>query len=642
MTVGPLPLAESTSTNRVLFYAEDVAGHLSTTSITVMTPNADVTGPLLESAQVSDNGSSWYPAGSILAGATVQLRASVRDPFVSLSRTIGLKLRTDTARPELVSGSGNRLLLHFDETSGTTAPDLSGRNIIFNFNGGPAWVAGNFQGALSFDGVDDYLATPNVGWIDGQPIFTPPRFTLSAWVRPDSSNGFGGILSAGGPWNYHFGLSIGRPIIQVAHTSYGSKYVVCPYPLSAGEWHYLAATFDGSVLSLYVDGTLVGSRNDASMTMQEGFQAYIGKTFGENTYFKGAIDELQLINYAETEAEIRSRYRKSYYAFYSTDEGVSWNPVPGQNLSYGGAIEGQPGPYTLTASSLPLALSMTANKVRLFVEDLAGNLSSATYSVPVGLDTAPPPAPILLQARSGPGGLISLIWQGGEGEPAASYALFRASSVIVSTEGLSALQTSLSGPTYADLPPEDGLYHYALYAKDAQGNASPLSNGLSAVSDRAPPQTQLVFAPPAQGFDAEGRLIISSQTRIGIVSSDLSPSAGTGASFHLVDLSSSDWPFSVFGTSFTLVPGTHTVLYFSRDFAGNADAVDFVRIRRRGRDPAPHLGAHPAGGEVFRRPGGFGAAYSVSDDLDPAPLTQAVLLRWRTAAFRAGLCPASS
>ncbi|MEK7216527.1 MAG: LamG domain-containing protein, partial [Chloroflexota bacterium] len=203
ITAGPLPLAESTSTNRVLFYAEDVAGHLSTTSITVMTPNADVTGPILESAQVSDNGSSWYPQGSTLAGATVSIRAEIRDPFASLSRTIGLKLSTDPARPELISGT--KALLHFED-AGATAVDSSGNGADFHLNGG-SWVPGRFGNAVSLNGSSDFLnISPGpAGKVD------PPRFTLSVWIRPGNPESTAAILSTwGGTAGYHSYISGGQ------------------------------------------------------------------------------------------------------------------------------------------------------------------------------------------------------------------------------------------------------------------------------------------------------------------------------------------------------------------------------------------------------------------------------------------------
>ena len=56
----------------------------------------------------------------------------------------------------------------FDETNGTIAHDSSGNGYDGNLSGGPTWSTGKIGGALSFDGVDDWVnlganAFPDIG-----------------------------------------------------------------------------------------------------------------------------------------------------------------------------------------------------------------------------------------------------------------------------------------------------------------------------------------------------------------------------------------------------------------------------------------------------------------------------------------------
>ncbi|MFT3925519.1 MAG: hypothetical protein QM778_23470 [Myxococcales bacterium] len=67
-----------------------------------------------------------------------------------------------------------------DETAGTSAAEATGSapaGVLTNFAAMPAWVGGQVGGALSFDGVDDYV---QVG------ALAAPVKTLAFWARPGS------------------------------------------------------------------------------------------------------------------------------------------------------------------------------------------------------------------------------------------------------------------------------------------------------------------------------------------------------------------------------------------------------------------------------------------------------------------------
>jgi hypothetical protein len=62
-----------------------------------------------------------------------------------------------------------------DEGSGTIATDSVGTNDGTLVNG-PVWVSGQVNGALNFDGVDDYVLLPDIDLV-------PSPFTICAWVN---------------------------------------------------------------------------------------------------------------------------------------------------------------------------------------------------------------------------------------------------------------------------------------------------------------------------------------------------------------------------------------------------------------------------------------------------------------------------
>jgi hypothetical protein len=79
----------------------------------------------------------------------------------------------------------------FDEGSGTVAHDASGRGHDGTLRGGPTWVIGRVDGALLFDGKDDYVNIGSVG------ISAAVDRTVMAWVKastpaiPDKTSVFG-------------------------------------------------------------------------------------------------------------------------------------------------------------------------------------------------------------------------------------------------------------------------------------------------------------------------------------------------------------------------------------------------------------------------------------------------------------------
>ncbi|MDP3947882.1 MAG: hypothetical protein Q8Q41_04315, partial [bacterium] len=90
--------------------------------------------------------------------------------------------------------STSGLIAHwkFDESSGTGASDSSGNGNNGTLTNGPTWATGKINGALSFDGVNDYVIVAS----SATSMDDMPAITVSAWIKPSSNgeNGDGRIV----------------------------------------------------------------------------------------------------------------------------------------------------------------------------------------------------------------------------------------------------------------------------------------------------------------------------------------------------------------------------------------------------------------------------------------------------------------
>src|SRR5690606_825701 len=96
-------------------------------------------------------------------------------------------------------------------------------------------------------------------------------------------------------------------------TSAANVELTSPIDLAIGEWTYVAATYDqaATTMSLYMNGQLVASRNDAPASIFEGTAPlWIGHQFNTSTAstFEGRIDEAAVYDRALSSAEILAHF----------------------------------------------------------------------------------------------------------------------------------------------------------------------------------------------------------------------------------------------------------------------------------------------------------------------------------------------
>lgn len=219
------------------------------------------------------------------------------------------------AHTSLATGSEPELVFWYklNETSGTIASDASGNNFRGVLRNGPTWTAGEREGALAFDGRDDYVAVANVyyGRTNNDEV------TVATWVK--TNNGDDQILISFDRSDY-WRLEINGAAADEGQIGWGVATDAGVADLASntriddGQWHHVAAVFDNGGLMIYIDGrvdatTRLGSVFGSGMPrfgfLGVGSEAtsFDGDKAPEN-YFEGALDEVYLFTRALTPAEI--------------------------------------------------------------------------------------------------------------------------------------------------------------------------------------------------------------------------------------------------------------------------------------------------------------------------------------------------
>jgi hypothetical protein len=85
--------------------------------------------------------------------------------------------------------------------------------------------------------------------------------------------------------------------------------VTVPEELPVDTWSYLAVTYDGTMLRLYVNGEETSSTPQIGRPQANANPLQIGGSAYEGEYFAGQIDEVRIYNRALSPSEIQADMR---------------------------------------------------------------------------------------------------------------------------------------------------------------------------------------------------------------------------------------------------------------------------------------------------------------------------------------------
>ncbi|MHC4520906.1 MAG: LamG domain-containing protein, partial [Planctomycetota bacterium] len=189
-----------------------------------------------------------------------------------------------------------RLVAHWrlDETEGSVAFDATGGHdgIVH----GATWAEGKINGALDFNGLNDYV---DCGERD---TLGPQQMTWAAWLRPEHMGGARYIVSRA-----RTGSDIDWAVlrhyegeIEFTRGQDGSDpaTVVSQGTTPLNEWSHVAATCDGGSICVYVNGEPDRAVARAAGVPRTGYQFVLSSLLADTRFYNGKMDDVRLYDQA--------------------------------------------------------------------------------------------------------------------------------------------------------------------------------------------------------------------------------------------------------------------------------------------------------------------------------------------------------
>jgi PKD repeat protein len=232
----------------------------------------------------------------------------------------------------------------FNEGAGTTVTDASGNGHTGTIVNATWATAGKYGDALSFNGTNAMVTIP-----DASSFHLTTGMTLEAWVNPSAvSNAWRDVIYKG---NDNFYLSAtstssSHPAVgAIVNGSYLESYGTSA--LATNKWTFLAATYDGTTMRLYVNAAQVSSKAGTGSILTSTNSLQIGGDSFYGQFFQGTIDEVRVYNSALTAAQLTTDMNTpipSVPLVASAGPNVSGNE--GTAIQFTGSAGGGTAPYS--------------------------------------------------------------------------------------------------------------------------------------------------------------------------------------------------------------------------------------------------------------------------------------------------------
>ncbi|HEY6350972.1 MAG TPA: DUF2341 domain-containing protein, partial [Candidatus Angelobacter sp.] len=333
--------------------------------------------------------------------ATGTIRCWVRIPTLSHTTDTVIYLQygsssisTSTQNPAGVWDTNYVGVWHLANGS-TLNPADSTANQNNGTNNGATPTTGQIDGAAAFNGSSQFVSLPQLGTFSDT-----SALTLSAWVNPNSGSGVQKVIaltgntgSVSGTPVYTFVANLnannGKFVAETGKAHFSTDDATAPNAFTTGQWSYLSGTFDGSKVTLYVNGVnqataLYSSADVLSFINGNGWS--IGQYVEDGAaqqWWNGSIDEVRVSSSLRSPDWIATEYnnQSSPSTFYSVgaENTISVSVSPASSAVYGGQTQ-QFTANTTNAANLGVSWSINPSST--------GTVSSTgQYTAPSAIST---------------------------------------------------------------------------------------------------------------------------------------------------------------------------------------------------------------------------------------------------------------
>ncbi|MEK7383272.1 MAG: LamG-like jellyroll fold domain-containing protein, partial [Elusimicrobiota bacterium] len=337
----------------------------------------DFTPPAFNFPQVSVDGIAWVSTDTVIRASSAAARIIVQDTGS------GLDFNGLSAVPGTIG------LWHLDEFSGAVAHDSSANG----YNGAlqaAAWTPGHDSAAaLQFDGSAGSLV--NLGTLGASVSSSARLFTVEAWVQVKNAAGNSFIVSQyqgippGGVWGWYLHITdTGHPEFVTDNSQISDYFLTCSGAIADVQWHHVAVAYSGGPVKIYLDGTLCGSGISPTGGVGNAYAVTIGAGITGAGSLNGKIDDVRILNFAESAAQIAQDIQGGIgtgaSARFTNNAGQTWTPV---TLNADSLLYGTTRFVTLTAASVSIQQGVPdgTNQLAFAARDRVGNMGTSTFTL---------------------------------------------------------------------------------------------------------------------------------------------------------------------------------------------------------------------------------------------------------------------
>lgn len=210
----------------------------------------------------------------------------------------------------------------FNKGDGVVAKDTSGFANDGAFQGAPQWVAGNFDGAIYFQGVNQYIQVPGSDSLD-----ITNNITIWCWLKfPAVANiqdkmFFYRRASANAAYQFRFGddgASDGKKLIFQTNTAVPAEWKHAYSDINVitdTNWNLYAVSCTGGVVSMFKNDVELDVTGSVHATFDDGDLGCISARPAGGDYANWTMDHICICNKALAKSKIDILYADPFWAY---------------------------------------------------------------------------------------------------------------------------------------------------------------------------------------------------------------------------------------------------------------------------------------------------------------------------------------